>query len=91
MEGDDEIVNNKSSSTKTSQNSKPVAPSTRTVEDEKWFREKVSKEDMAWIEKNAPKPPQLEAKSLKCTVCNEYLDFKHLSQCQRHPDLGWLL
>ena len=43
---------------------------------------------MLWIEKNAPKPPQLEAKTIKCTVCNEYLDFKSQSQCQRHPDLG---
>ena len=87
LEGDEEAAPSKTGS-KPSHAGKTV-PNTRTVEDEKWFAEKVDKEDMAWIEKNAPKPPQLEAKTIKCTVCNDYLDFKVQSQCQRHPDLGW--
>ena len=66
---------------------KPVI-SQRILDEEKWFAEKVDQEDMEWIEKNAPKPAQLEAKTLKCTVCNEHLDFKVQSQCQKHPDLG---
>ena len=67
---------------------KPVVVSQRILEEEKWFAEKVDPEDMEYIEKNAPKPAQLEAKTLKCTVCNEHLDFKVQSQCQKHPDLG---
>ena len=87
MDGDEsEPANNKTQS-KTLTIQKPT-PTSRTLEDEKWFASKVSKEDMQWIEKNAPKPPQLEAKSIKCTVCNEYLDFKAQSTVHRHPDLG---
>ena len=85
LDGDD--ADSSSGKTSKPQNQKPT-PNIRTTEDEKWFASNVSKEDMQWIEKNAPKPPQLEAKTIKCTVCNEYLDFKVLSQCQRHPDLG---
>ena len=87
MDGDDsDAAPNKTSSKQNPQN--PKLPNTRTVEDEKWFAEMVSPEDMSWIEKNALKPAQLEAKTIKCTVCNDYLDFKVQSQCQRHPDLG---
>ena len=69
-------------------NVKPVI-SQRILEEEKWFAEKVDTEEMEWIEKNALKPAQLEAKTLKCTVCNEHLDFKVQSQCHKHPDLGY--
>ena len=63
-------------------------PNPRTSEDEAWFKANLSTEELDWVTKNAPKPGQLEAKTIKCTVCNECLNFKVQSQCQRHPDLG---
>ena len=72
---------------KTTKHSKPVI-NPRILEDESWFKANLSSEVLDWISKNAPKPGQLEAKTIKCTVCNECLNFKSLSQCQRHPDLG---
>ena len=87
LDGDEPGSANNKTQSKPATNLKSSSNS-RTLEDEKWFATKLSKEDMLWIEKNAPKPPQLEAKTIKCTVCNEYLDFKSQSQCQRHPDLG---
>ena len=87
LDGDESEPANNKTQLKAPTNQKS-SPTSRTLEDEKWFASKMSKEDMQWIEKNAPKPPQLEAKSIKCTVCNEYLDFKAQSTCHRHPDLG---
>ena len=72
---------------KTPKHSKPVI-NPRILEDESWFNSNLSTEELDWLGKNAPKPGQLEAKTIKCTVCNECLNFKSLSQCQRHPDLG---
>ena len=63
-------------------------PAGQVLADEKWFRAHMSEEDMAWVEKHAPKFQQLEAKTIKCTVCNEGLNFKLLGQVQRHPELG---
>ena len=63
-------------------------PAGQVLADEKWFRAHMSEEDMAWVEKHAPKFQQLEAKTIKCTVCNECLNFKLLGQVQRHPELG---
>ena len=63
-------------------------PTGQVVADEKWFRAHLSEEDARWFEKNAPKFQQLEAKTIKCTVCNECLNFKLLGQIQRHPELG---
>jgi hypothetical protein len=90
LDGDESEPANNKTQPKAPANQKS-SPTSRTLEDEKWFASKMSKEDMQWIEKNAPKPPQLEAKSIKCTVCNEYLDFKAQSTCHRHPDLGVLM
>ena len=92
LDGDDEAAATKTAQKPASAATQPkLTPSSRTVEDEKWFASSVSAEDRNWIEKNAPKPGQLEAKTIKCTVCNEYLDYKSQSQCQRHPDLGKLI
>ena len=92
LDGDDEAAATKTAQKPASAAAQPkLTPSSRTVEDEKWFASSVSAEDRNWIEKNAPKPGQLEAKTIKCTVCNEYLDYKSQSQCQRHPDLGKLI
>lgn len=66
-------------------------PNPRTSEDEAWFKANLSTEELDWVTKNAPKPGQLEAKTIKCTVCNECLNFKVQSQCQRHPDLGVIM
>jgi len=66
-------------------------PAGQVTADEKWFKAKVPEEDMAWIVKNAPKMQQLEAKTIKCTVCNECLNFKVSGQIQRHPELGVIL
>ena len=85
---DDEAVSKAEDKVKSKQAQVKPVISQRILDEEKWFAEKVDPEDMEWIEKNAPKPPQLEAKTLKCTVCNEHLDFKVQSQCQKHPDLG---
>ena len=74
-------------SEKTPKISKPVI-NPRISEDESWFNAKLKPEELDWIVKNALKPGQLEAKTIKCTVCNECLNFKSFSQCQRHPDLG---
>ena len=67
---------------------KPQINNARTAEDELWFTRNSTVEDREWFEKNAPKPGQLEARVIKCTVCNEHLDFKVQSQCCIHPDLG---
>ena len=88
LDGDDDCRGQTEEKVKTKQSQVKPVISQRILEEEKWFAEKVSKEDMDWIEKNAPKPAQLEAKTLKCTVCGEHLDFKVQSQCQKHPDLG---
>ena len=63
-------------------------PTGQVAADERWFKSKVVKEELALIVKMAPVPQQLEAKTLKCTVCNECLNFKAQGQIQRHPELG---
>jgi hypothetical protein len=63
----------------------------QVLADEKWFKSHLSEEDLGWVEKHAPKFQQLEAKTIKCTVCNECLNFKLLGQVQRHPELGALI
>ena len=63
-------------------------PSGQVAADDKWFKGKCAEDEIKWFEKNAPKPGQLEAKTIKCTVCNECLNFKAFGQIQRHPELG---
>ena len=63
-------------------------PTGQVAADEKWFKAKLSEAERQWMEKKAPKPGQLEAKTIKCTVCNECLNFKVPGQIQRHPELG---
>jgi len=91
LDGDEDAKPQTEDRVKTKQTQVKAVVSQRILDEEKWFAEKVDKEEMEWIEKNAPKPAQLEAKILKCTVCNEHLDFKVQSQCQKHPDLGVLM
>ncbi len=63
-------------------------PTGQVAADDKWYRSHLSEEDLRWFEQHAPKFQQLEAKTIKCTVCNECLNFKLLGQIQRHPELG---
>jgi hypothetical protein len=63
-------------------------PTGQVAADDKWYRSHLSEEDARWFEQHAPKFQQLEAKTIKCTVCNECLNFKLLGQIQRHPELG---
>ena len=65
-----------------------IATQKRLVEDESWFHANLSEEELDCLVKNTLQPRVLEAKTIKCTVCNEDFNFKIESQCQRHPDLG---
>jgi len=87
---------------KSSANSGTASPGSRKVSvatdptgqvavDEKWFRARLTDEEHTWMQKNAPKFHQLEAKSIKCTVCNQALNFKVPGQIQRHPELGVIM
>jgi hypothetical protein len=96
LKGDDAAETTTPTTAATSSGKVAVAtdPNGQVLADEKWFKSHLSEEDLGWLMAHAPKYQQLEAKTIKCTVCNECLNFKLLGQVQRHPELGgvnWFL
>ena len=82
------LDNQKADKSHKTRNHMEIATQKRLVEDESWFHANLSKEELDCLVKNTLQPRLLEAKTIKCTVCNKDLNFKIESQCQRHPDLG---